>query len=283
VKAAFGLQDDFFKSAGALKFKGEKEEAWVGRFAPDVHKFLAGQGKVIAADIQQQLEQTEKLAKDALLDAQIKNLAAKIAKGYKVPTWNAVAMKLLGDNLVNIYLDSADEAAAEISFKAESGDFFQTLANNYMRDRTADLVGKRVLADGSVIDNPNPKFSIEESTRDMLKSDLETYMHEGQTPAEIAKNIQDSYAFSETRAETIARTETGNCWNNAGLDTCEAGGGDKVTVFDGDYDDACQTADGQIWTIAYARDNALSHPNCVRSFGWADPDSVPDQGGDDSA
>jgi hypothetical protein len=43
-----------------------------------------------------------------------------------------------------------------------------------------------------------------------------------------------------------------------------------VEVSDGDDDDDCADADGQVWTLEEALANPIAHPNCVRSFAPAD-------------
>ena len=76
----------------------------------------------------------------------------------------------------------------------------------FAQNRAAELVGKR-LADGVIIDNPNPVWSIPESTRDMLRGVVTEAMEQGLSGKALANRIREEYAFSEARAETIARTE----------------------------------------------------------------------------
>jgi hypothetical protein len=40
----------------------------------------------------------------------------------------------------------------------------------------------------------------------------------------------------------------------------------EVEVLDGDDDEECASANGQIWTLEEASDNPLGHPNCTRAF-----------------
>ena len=49
--------------------------------------------------------------------------------------------------------------------------------------------------------------NIDESTRDMLAGDIDDALKEGWTTTELANKIEENYAFSDSRAETIARTE----------------------------------------------------------------------------
>jgi len=51
---------------------------------------------------------------------------------------------------------------------------------------------------------------IEESTRDMLRSDIAHAIDEGWSADKLADTLSDNYAFSDSRAETIARTEITN-------------------------------------------------------------------------
>jgi phage portal protein BeeE len=73
-------------------------------------------------------------------------------------------------------------------------------------------------------------------------------------------------AFSDARAETIARTETAISYNRATLDGYREFGVDKVLAYDGDEDPECAARDQQVFTL----DEALSiadHPN--GTLDWA--------------
>lgn len=170
---------------------------------------------------------------------------------------------MLQDYFINIYLDSISNMVGQIavSFEASSQDLFQSMAEQYAQDRTAVLVTK-----------------LDETTKDMLRNDLKSYMDQGLTPAEISIKLQDNYAFSESRAMNISRSETGFAWNHAGIMTAKTGGAKGVKVFDGDYDGACASANGQNWTFEYALEHLLQHPRCVRSFGPMPNDEEFDQG-----
>jgi len=73
--------------------------------------------------------------------------------------------------------------------------------------RSAEMIGKKWV-DGDLVDNPNAKWRIDETTRDLLKSSVTQAMKEGWSNDTLAAEIKDSYAFSDDRAEMIARTET---------------------------------------------------------------------------
>jgi hypothetical protein len=206
-----------------------------------------------------------------------------VLTSIKAPTWAQELNKILQAAYMKIYLDAVDEAQKELDLgpKFEWGADFHALAESYAKKRCAELVGKKVLEDGTIIDSPSD-YAILDSTREMLRADLTDWMDQGLAPADISKNIQDSYGFSESRADCIARTETGFTWNTATINTYRSGGCKYVTVYDGDHDDECAEANEQIWTLDYADDHQLEHPNCVRSFGPASNNATPDRG-DDSA
>lgn len=167
-------------------------------------------------------------------------------------TFGPELIAVMQDALIQIYLNSTENVVAQIStsFESSAQDVFQSLAEDYATTRTAELVTQ-----------------LDDSTKDMLRSDLKSYMEQGLTPTEIAQKLQDNYAFSDSRAMNIARTETGFTWNNAGISTIQLGGSKGVKVFDGDYDKECAEANGENWTFEYAFEHLLEHPQCVRSFG----------------
>ena len=70
----------------------------------------------------------------------------------------------------------------------------------------------------------------------------------------------------EWYARMALRTTSGTLLNNGTLETGAQLNAPGVRVRDGDYDEECQEADGQAWSITYAMRNLLAHPNCVRSF-----------------
>jgi hypothetical protein len=76
------------------------------------------------------------------------------------------------------------------------------------RARAAELVGMKVSKDGTIVPNPDPKWSIAETTRDRLKTLLNQSIDEGWTANETQSAIIDSETFSPARALNIARTES---------------------------------------------------------------------------
>ena len=98
------------------------------------------------------------------------------------------------------------------------------VAMDYAKDRSAELVGMKWV-DGELIENPNAKWAITDSTRNMLR-DIITKSFESDTPLnEIVQRIKDAGVFSDERAKMIAQTEIkmaqvgGNyaSWQKSGL------------------------------------------------------------------
>lgn len=77
----------------------------------------------------------------------------------------------------------------------------------FTRARAAELVGKRVLDDGTIVDNPNPKWAITDGTRDLVRGTITQAFQEQWSRDQLIDALEQSYAFSTTRATTIARTE----------------------------------------------------------------------------
>lgn len=106
------------------------------------------------------------------------------------------------------------------------------------------------------------------AVRDVLQSALRDGVGESVTvlAARIRADVADAQVFSPARALTIARTEAAFAYNAGALLLFRQNGYTHVLVSDGDLDAACEAADGAVWTIEYALEHLLEHPNCVRSF-----------------
>lgn len=122
--------------------------------------------------------------------------------------WGALAADV-EPLLVKIAEDGVAVAFKQIGFSPSADILAQANAKaiEWAKDRAAELVGKKILVDGSVVDNPNAVWAITESTREQLRSFVVSALEEGTSTADLATQLEDSYAFSEDRAETIARTE----------------------------------------------------------------------------
>lgn len=90
-------------------------------------------------------------------------------------------------------------------------------------------------------------------------------LDDGISYQEFADRLDAAGLFSDSRADTIARTEIGLAQNYGQGETYKAAGFVTVIVQDGDCDE-CIEFDGAEWPVDRALEEPLQHPNCVRSF-----------------
>lgn len=119
---------------------------------------------------------------------------------------------------------------------------------------------------------------LDETTKDevstLIRSTLDTALGRdggGLTPAQLGDLIGDAVkekfdGYADWRADRIARTEIANAYNMGTLMAGEQAGVSRVRVLDGDQDDECREANGQVWTLDYAMSHLTAHPNCERDF-----------------
>ncbi len=82
-----------------------------------------------------------------------------------------------------------------------------TQSLDFARARAAELVGKKWI-DGQLVDNPNPRWAISETTRLELREMIAEAFEKNWTPSELAKHIEKAFDFPPDRAKMIAQTET---------------------------------------------------------------------------
>lgn len=205
------------------------------------------------------------------VDAEAEAHAKRILAQLKLDGW-AFMMDPSADLLAEIVKDGAFQALLQIGLSEEDMTAkISTLAMKYAKDRAAEMVGKKWV-EGELIDNPNAKWQIAESTRDMLRSDVTKAIEEGWSPNKLKNAIADNYAFSYDRAETIARTEITNAdiqgnmiaYKESGVVT----GKSWILGSEHDDDDECdQNADAGVIPLDEAFPSGdtepLAHPKCV--------------------
>ncbi|MFA4971962.1 MAG: hypothetical protein WC683_05065 [bacterium] len=79
----------------------------------------------------------------------------------------------------------------------------------------------------------------------------------------IAQQLHDFFGARKSHATTVARSEIARIQNQGSLNRYEESEVEEVDVLDGDGCEACVKANGQRWTVAYAREHEIEHPNCV--------------------
>lgn len=97
-------------------------------------------------------------------------------------------------------------------------------AIHYAQWRSAEMVGMRRDELGNLIENPNAEWQITQSTRDMMRGDIETALQEGWSNDKLRDSLMENYAFSKERAMVIARTETNKAASQGALDGYKASG-----------------------------------------------------------
>ena len=115
----------------------------------------------------------------------------------------------ISDELLAMYERAANAGLTQVKLEPtdEIVRHLDEQAREYVAERGAELVGKKVLEDGSVIDNPDAKWSIADTTRDDLRAVLTDGVEQGWSAERLADVIESSGAFGEARADMIARTE----------------------------------------------------------------------------
>jgi len=110
---------------------------------------------------------------------------------------------------------------------------------------------------------------LDDATRDMLAGDIDTAMKEGWTTDELAGKLSENYAFSEARAQTIARTEIAFADMQGSMETYRASGvvtGKKVLLAENPCPICEENANDGIIDLdedfSSGDDAAPFHPNC---------------------
>lgn len=169
------------------------------------------------------------------------------------------AFAKLGVTQAAVQVDVDDEAMIKLANKN---------AIAYADERAAELVGKRVDGNGNIVDNPNPQYSIEETTREMIRADVTRAMEEGLSNDELAAILKDSYAFSEERSMTIARTESAAADTNGNLELYRSTGqvAKKEWIVGEGCCEECEELDGKVVGLDEEFDDGVfippAHPNC---------------------
>lgn len=156
------------------------------------------------------------------------------------------------ETIFDVAGDSAKLALAGVGVRdqADLVDRVNERAVDFSKDRAAELVGKRWTKDGRLIDNPNPKFAITQSTRDDLRALITKGLEDNIGEDAIAESIQSGFMFSAARAEMIAMTEIANANEQGklnGWQTASSEAGVKMLKgwqTSNDEDEVCEVCEG---------------------------------------
>lgn len=170
--------------------------------------------KEVCAEIGRKI--TKRFVKDAVEDNA--NKAKKISDSLSLDSLTEVAY-LVPSTLAEIAEDSAFYVLAQIGVKEDSKivDRVFDRAVTYAKDRAAEMVGKKWV-DGELVDNPNAKWVITDTTREEIKTIITNGLNDNIGKQAIIKNIQEATAFSKERADMIASTEIGTANSKGALE-----------------------------------------------------------------
>jgi len=163
------------------------------------------------------------------------------------PEIQAIIEKVLQDSGVEALSQVGIDGADMLSLVNEN-------AVEYAKERAAELV-----------------TNISESTREMLRSDIEDAMQEGMSNGDLADLLADNYGFSDDRAEMIARTETAYADVQGNLKAYEASGvvAQKRWITGEGCCPKCDELDGKVIDLDESFDadgeeidGPPFHPNC---------------------
>lgn len=112
--------------------------------------------------------------------------------------------------LASVAVDGGERALKQVGVDDEViAEAMRSDARAWAKKRAAEMIGKR-WKDGILIDNPNARWRIDETTRAGIRSLVDQAIDSGWSAQQMAEKIQESYLFSKSRAQMIARTEIGN-------------------------------------------------------------------------
>lgn len=186
---------------------------------------------------------------------------------------DAVDADMVRQFKVGAQLEAVDAGRVAVDIATDWADVH---AIAYADARSAEMVGMKWV-DGELVVNPNPEWSIQSSTRDMLRSTIEQAVTDGDSAKMLADSILENTAFSEERADMIARTELNLAHIGGRVHTAEElGAVGKYTLLGSEHDtevpesDECDDAHdaGVIgWDEEFVDgyNFPVFHPNCVIS------------------
>ncbi len=197
----------------------------------------------------------------------------RILRDLEMGSWVILA----GDvehSLAEIAKDGAAGAAVEMNIDTNANRDVLNIVNkealDYAEHRSAGMVGMRRLADGRLVPNPDAKWQITESTREMMRPIILQSINEGWTNDKLASELAAAYAFSDQRAMVIARTETILASNAGAMASYRAAGVQEkewTTAQDDRVSEECAAngAQGAIYiddVFESGDEMPPAHPNC---------------------
>ncbi len=230
--------------------------------------FFAEESARIAADISESLQLKKAAGEKKTPEDALNQLSFE---GWQI-LWEPVSQQL-----ATAVEEAGLATLKQIGIKDEGiTELVHEQAVQVARERAAEMVGMKYV-DGELVPNPNPRWAITDSTRDMLRETITKSLEEGPTAQELAKAIEESAAFDGCRAEMVARTELANAHSQGTLESYRAAERTGVVlqkrwlVGSGDSCDTCQAnaaagAIGVNEVFPSGHDAPTAHPHCTCSL-----------------
>ena len=287
------IQDGNHRVTAAV-MRGEKEiKAFVLR-PPKSEKLLKAGKKKLTADptkrtkikaaAEAQIEQATQNAFSATAEDLAQAAEAWYAEGasadaiaeqMSLSAFDANIPEIVADALAPVMAEAAADQFSELGITDDAlFDTINTEALDYAQARGAELVGRKWVG-GKLVDNPDAKWAISQTTRDGIRGLVSRGYTEGWTPRDLGQKISNAYQFSPERAKLIAITETNRAssqgilsgWRNSGLVAQK----EWNLSADHDFDDECDgnEDDGPIDiddTFSSGDDGPPAHPGCTCSL-----------------
>lgn len=181
----------------------------------------------------------------------------RVVDTFDWASWSSEMADLLDGPLRDIMHDQAQRTADDHDETFDPDDPF-------VKRTFTDYVGSRIK-------------QLSDTTKEEVSNLIRTVVEENgaESVTELGDLVRDKVretfeGYADWRADRIARTESANLYNVGTLLAARQMGFTHVEVTDGDEDEACAAANGQVWTLAQALAEPTAHPNCERSFAPVD-------------
>lgn len=177
------------------------------RAVPKVRSTITGVLKTAGADVKEQVRRKLLMMQKADGDDPAAE-AEEIVSGLDLTSLDPIAEGI--EAQIGAVAEEAGHGALVQIGVSDHGELVNQVATRatiWARNRSAELVGKRWTADGQLIDNPDARWAIDQSTRDMLRTTIADGLAANRSVPEIADDIEGAYPFSRERADLIAHTE----------------------------------------------------------------------------
>lgn len=244
------------KLRGSTKAYLEWLEKETAPLADTIAEFFRKEAKRLAESLSPQLSKASK---------------PKIKPGE--PDWH-VLYGILNDGIAEAFRTNAKQAVIDVGVDSsvDITNLLDERALAYADSRAAELVGMKHDKKGRLITNPNPKYAISDSTREGVNELVSNAVEEGWSAQDLANELLDSWEFSASRAETIARTELAFAHTNGNMAGWQESGvvekKQSILGSEHDMDDECNdNADAGPIPLdePFPSGDLLPpyHPNCV--------------------